>query len=182
MKRAIVLNSNVLYASLLKSGRTRDFLLKLFLLSRTDVYAPQRLRKEISSKMGELAIRITRRTGKNIRHTIRLLRNLKAFLYSNVQFVQPSYSMSELVVDPRDADFANLAVELAERYGEVYLVTFNERDYREDILKRYNVVVLTPVKLEEKLNLDKVRVDLVLNYDTRKKMFLVGVLLAGRRD
>ncbi|GBF09060.1 hypothetical protein apy_07850 [Aeropyrum pernix] len=53
----------------------------------------------------------------------------------------------ECVEDLADANFAALALYLAEKHEKVILLTWNKNDYNEDCLKAYGVILYTPSDL-----------------------------------
>ncbi len=131
MKVAVVLDTNVLYSSLLKAGSTRQFLLKLFIKKDVDVYAPSRMRDELESKMAGIAIRVSRRKGMRIRRVMIALSAIKDFLLENVRFVRVGRGEGlPFVKDPDDAYFVSLALKLREKYEKVYICTMYKEQVR----------------------------------------------------
>ncbi|NPA86575.1 MAG: hypothetical protein GXO00_01015 [Candidatus Diapherotrites archaeon] len=135
------------------------------------------MREEIAARLGEIVFRVSKRKNITFKVALKLTRYLKAFLYENIRFIKPSIKREDLVNDPKDVAFASLAVNLKEKYQKVYIITFNKKDYRMDLLGKEGVKVLSPRQLEELLGIDKIRLDLVLSVDPVMGMVLFGVTL-----
>ncbi|MEB2837162.1 MAG: PIN domain-containing protein [Desulfurococcales archaeon] len=144
---AVVLDTNIILASILKRGSyTRQVIVYLTDVLGVEAYTPEKTLQEIEEHLAELAKR------KKIH--VEELRVAVRILLLGVKVVGEQVYRDYLEVatncvgDPADADFAALALHLAEDYERVILLTWNKKDYRGDCLETHRIVVATPSSLK----------------------------------
>jgi predicted nucleic acid-binding protein len=146
-KEAIVLDTNIILASVLKHGSyTRQVVIYLTDILGIKAFTAERALQEIEEHLEELAKR-KKISIEELRVAIRILL-LGVNIVKKKTYKNSLERAKECVKDPADIDFAALALHLSERYERVILLTWNKDDYREDCLKVYGIAVYTPSDLK----------------------------------
>jgi predicted nucleic acid-binding protein len=142
-KTAIVIDTNILFASILKRGSyTRQVILYVTDILGLDSYTPEKTLEEIDKHLTELS--------KRKQLNINELRTSIGIILSGVKVIgKAEYSKyyeesKNFVEDPEDADYAALALKLRKEYGNVIILTWNKKDYKYSQLRNLNIIVETP--------------------------------------
>ena len=143
---AVVLDTNIILASVLKRGSyTRQVIVYLTDVLGIETYTPEKALQEIEEHLVELAKRKKIRV-EELMVAVRILL-LGVKIVGKQAYRDYLEIAKNCVGDPADADFAALALRLAEDYERVILLTWNKKDYRGDCLETHRIVVATPSSL-----------------------------------
>ena len=143
---AVVLDTNIVLASILKRGSyTRQVIVYLTDVLGVETYTPEKTLQEIDEHLVELAKRKKIRVGE-LRVAVRILL-LSVKIVGKQAYTNYLGIAKNCVEDPADADFAALALHLSEEYEKVILLTWNKKDYKDDCLETYRILVNTPSSL-----------------------------------
>jgi predicted nucleic acid-binding protein len=142
-KTAVVIDTNIIFASILKTGSyTRQVLLYVTDILGLDSYTPEKTLEEIDKHLTELS----KRKHLNISE----LRTAIDIILSGVRIVGKAeynkyYEESEkFIEDIEDADYVALALKLRNEYDSTIILTWNKRDYKYSQLRSLNIIVETP--------------------------------------
>ena len=150
-REAIVLDTNIILASVLKHGSyTRQVVVYLIDILGIKAFTPEKTLQEIDEHLEELAKR-KKISVEELRAAIRILL-LNVNIIGKETYNAYTEKAGECVKDPADIDFAALALHLSEKYEKVILLTWNKSDYNEDCLKTYGVALYTPSDLRAPVN------------------------------
>jgi predicted nucleic acid-binding protein len=148
---AIVLDTNIILASVLKRGSyTRQVVIYLTDILGIKAFTPEKALQEIDEHLEELAKR-KKISVEELRAAIRILL-LNVNIVSKETYNAYMKKAEECVKDLADTDFAALALHLSENYEKVILLTWNKNDYNENCLKTHGVILYTPSDLRAYVN------------------------------
>ena len=143
---AVVLDTNIILASILKRGSyTRQVIVYLTDVLGIETYTPEKALQEIEEHLVELAKRKKIHV-EELRVAVRILL-LGVKIVGKQAYKDYLEIAKNCVDDPADADFAALALHLSEEYEKVILLTWNKKDYKKDCLEIYRILVNTPSSL-----------------------------------
>ena len=144
--KAVVLDTNIILASILKRGSyTRQVIVYLTDVLKIETYTPEKALQETEKHLVELAKRKKIHV-EELRLAIRILL-LDVKIVGKQAYKDYLEIAKNCVDDPADADFAALALHLSEEYEKVILLTWNKKDYNDDCLETYKILVTTPSSL-----------------------------------
>ena len=145
-EEAVVLDTNIILASILKRGSyTRQVIVYLTDVLGIETYTPEKALQEIEEHLVELAKRKKIRVNELMVAVRILLLGVK--IVGKQAYKDYLEIAKNCVDDPADADFAALALHLSEEYEKVILLTWNKKDYKKDCLGTYRILVTTPSSL-----------------------------------
>ena len=143
---AVILDTNIILASILKRGSyTRQVIVYLTDILGVGTYTPEKALQEIEEHLVELAKRKKIHV-EELRVAVRILL-LGVKIVGKQAYRDYLEIAKNCVGDLADADFAALALRLAEDYERVIILTWNKKDYRGDCLETHRIVVATPFSL-----------------------------------
>ncbi len=145
-REAVVLDTNIILASILKQGSyTRQVIIYITDILGIEAYTPEKTLQEIEGHLEELAKRKKIQI-EELQAAIRILL-LDVKIAERDLYKEYLARASDCVRDQADVDFAALALYLSNKFGKVILLTWNKKDYRDNCLKIHRVFVHTPSDL-----------------------------------
>ncbi|WP_297535368.1 PIN domain-containing protein [Thermococcus sp.] len=143
MEIAVVVDTNVVFASLIRSGGINRYVLTLY-PELVPFFYPQVVVDEVFNHLGELA-RKAKLSPEEIKMAMGIIFE-PMVLVSSLQLSDYKVSSEEYVHDIGDAPFVACALMLKERYENVIILTWNVSDYATGKLRDAGIHVMTPVE------------------------------------
>jgi predicted nucleic acid-binding protein len=159
----VVINSNILFSSLIKEeGFTRAVLLFLKDNKKLKFLIPQTVVKEFRLNIGEIA----RKSKLTVRDVVtsfeKLLENVERI--NELELEEEIKEGMKYVKDQNDTPFVAVAL----KYIPSYILTYNKKDYKTELLKKVDVLVVTPKEALDLLGIEKLEVK---SKERRKRNF-----------
>jgi len=172
--RAVVINSNILFSSLIKEeGFTRAVFLFLKGSMGIKLMIPSTVVGEFKAHIGEIA----RKSGLSFNDVSKIFENL----IENVEKVGESGLKEEVeesinyVKDEKDAPFVAVAL----KHRPSYILTYNKKDYKIKTLKNLGISVMTPKEALDLVGIERLELETkekrkrnIRSYLTKLKMLI----------
>ncbi|NJE48193.1 PIN domain-containing protein [Thermococcus sp. 9N3] len=143
MEIAVVVDTNVVFASLIRSGGVNRYVLTLF-PEMFPFFYPEVVRKEIANHIEELAEK-SKLTPEELSIAMEVIFEPMVPVSAS-KLSQYKEVAEEYVHDVADAPFVACALMLSEEYDTVVILTWNVSDYISEKLAEREIWVMTPVE------------------------------------
>ncbi|WP_456393941.1 PIN domain-containing protein [Thermococcus sp.] len=141
MEIAVVVDTNVIFAALIRSGGLNRYILTLY-PELLPFFHPEAVKEEILNHIDEIATK-----AKMIPEEIKIAMEVifePMTLVSTSQLYPYKQEAEKYVQDAADAPFVACALMLKEEYTNVVILTGNTKDYNVESLKNFGIQVITP--------------------------------------
>jgi predicted nucleic acid-binding protein len=150
----IIINSNILFSSLIKEeGFTRAVLLFLKDNKKLKFMIPQTVVNEFRFHVGEIARKSRLTMNDVIRSFEKLLENVEKV--NELKLKEEIKDGLKYVKDENDAPFVAVAL----KYRPSYILTYNKKDYKTERLKKIGILVVTPREALDLVGIEKLEVE-----------------------
>jgi predicted nucleic acid-binding protein len=170
----IVLNSNILFSSLIKEeGFTRAVLLFLKETMGLKFLIPEKVVQEFETHIGEIA----RKSGMDTKQ----IRFIFEKLLEKVEIIKEENIKEEIkqglkyVKDESDSPFVGIAL----KFKPSNILTYNKKHYKVGELKQQNIFVITPKEALDSIGIEKLSLETkekrkrnLISYLAKLKMFM----------